>query len=132
MQMNELTFGGYVGRDAEDASTASGTRIVNFSLCHTEKAKREGDPDRVTWVRVKVFGGWCDTAANIRKGDNVVVRGKLVENKWKDKETGKERTSLEVIAFQLGVIQRDNRTTAPQTYQATPNLHAQDLDDVPF
>lgn len=106
MQTNDVTFAGYAGRDAEDRVTQGGTRIVTFPLCHTEKDNQ--GQDRSTWVRVKVFGGWCDAAATVTKGQNVVVKGKLNVENYTTKE-GVERTSVDIIAFAVGLLERQER-----------------------
>jgi single-strand DNA-binding protein len=105
VQVNDFVLAGFVGKDAEDRVTQGGTRIVSFPLCHTDKGK-DGRADTSTWVRVKTFGGWCDTAAAIRKGDNVMVKGKLNVSSYTDKD-GKERTSVEVIAHAVGLLVRE-------------------------
>ena len=103
MQINKLVFAGFVGKDATDHTTQSGTRIVSFSLCHTSKG-RNGGKDISTWVRVKVFGNWCDSAILIKKGDNVIVDGSLnVSDFLKD---GVKNTIVEMTANSLGVIKK--------------------------
>ncbi len=111
MLINDIIFAGFAGRDAEDRVTGGGTRIVTLSLCHTEK--KENREEVSTWVRVKVFGAWCDTAANVAKGDNVLVKGKLNVSQYTD-SSGKERTSVDIITHALGVIAREQRQTQGQ------------------
>lgn len=107
MQVNDLVFSGYAGKDAEDRVTRGGTRIVTFSLCHTEKPRQQGDEAVSTWVRVKVFGGWCDTAAKIRTGQNVFIKGKLNVSPYTD-GNGKERISVDVIVHALAILERSD------------------------
>src|SRR5687768_8340626 len=105
MLVNDIVFGGYAGKDAEDRTTKGGTRIVTLSVCHTEKARNDQSQDVTTWVRVKAFGGWADLAAKVQKGDNVVVKGKLNVSPYKDNE-GRERVSVDIVAHAIGVIAR--------------------------
>lgn len=110
MQLNELTFAGNAGRDAEERTTKLGVRIVSFSLCHTTKG-REGD--KSLWVTVKVFENpdrlgtkyLCDDAAKIKKGANVFVKGPISLHEFTNKD-GEKKTSLEMIANQVGVFER--------------------------
>jgi single stranded DNA-binding protein len=120
MQTNDITFAGNVGADAKERTFDSGTRIVTFPLCHSEK--REGK-ETATWVRVKVFGGWCDTASQIKKGENVVVKGKLNVETYKDKD-GVERTAVDIVAFSLGRI----ASSGPRPAASVP----QDDETIPF
>lgn len=144
MLLNELSFAGNAGADARDATTPSGTRVVTFSLCHNERGK-DGAQDRQTWVRVKVFGGWCDLAASVRKGDNIFVKGRLDVNAYTDKD-GNARTSVDVVAFVLGRIAREEQraqSSPPQgqrpaateqrtTHRAAPPPGQMDESDIPF
>lgn len=111
MQANEITFAGYAGRDAEEVTTSSGTRIVKFSLCHTEKRDNGGDVS--TWVTAVVFGNWCDLAAQVKKGDNVLVTGKLQVRTW-EKDGGGQGYSVEVVARALGIFRKDERRSGAQ------------------
>ncbi len=144
MLLNEITFAGNLGQDADDATLQSGTRIVSFSLCHNEKGK-DGRPDKQTWVRAKVFGNWCELAATFKKGDNVFIKGRLDINVYKDKN-GVERTSVDVIPFTLGRIEREQRGQDQQQQRSTqgqatrssaprnapPPSNDIDMEDIPF
>lgn len=92
MQLNEVYLAGFLGRDAEIFQTANGKLIVTLSLATTIKEK-------TSWFKVKVFEPWANSAKEFSKGDNVFVKGTISENKWTEKQTGKERTSLEILAF---------------------------------
>jgi single-strand DNA-binding protein len=121
MQHNEIYFAGYAGRDAEEITTASGVRIVKFSLCHTEKG-RDGRGDISTWLEIVTFGTWCDLAATVRKGNNVMVKGKLQIRDWETKE-GEMRQAMEVVTLTLGIFLRGERREAQQS--ARPSNSAQ-------
>ena len=142
MLLNEVTIAGNVGSDARDGATQNGTRVVTFSLAHNEKGK-DGRQDVTTWVRVKVFGGWCDFAASCKKGDNVFVKGKLNVQTYKDKN-GVERTSVDVIPFAMGRFDREgapraqgqgqgqNRGGGGQYGSGFGGDDTPGLDDIPF
>lgn len=122
MQMNELLIAGFVGRDAEDNTTKGGTRIVTFNVCHTVKGKN-GAKDVNTWVRAKVFGTWCDTAAGIKKGDNVLIKGPICLNEFTGKD-GTAKSSLEIIANTIGLLKKSEARSV-----AAP---VEDYSDIPF
>ena len=141
MLLNEITMAGNVGSDARDGTTQGGTRVVTFSLAHNEKG-RDGREDTVTWVRVKVFGIWCDLAAGFKKGDNVFVKGKLNVQSYEDKD-GNNRTSVDVIPFVLGRIAREEQAHASTQQRQAPRQQGKpksspppqgdmDMDDIPF
>lgn len=137
MQINEVIFAGNLGKDAELFVSQSGMSIVTLNVCHSyKKAYKEGEPI-TTWVTVKVFGNWAETAKNFKKGMNVIVKGTLSENKWKDKESGKDRSSLQINANQIGgIVQNEFKTnkTDPDEKLSPPgfDFKAPVFEDIPF
>lgn len=124
MQLNEIFFAGFVGQDPNDKTTANNLRIVDFNLCSTYKGKN-GSKDISTWVRVKVFGGWCDLASKVKKGDNVFVKGSLSINEYE--KDGIKKTSVEVIANSLSIIKKDDKDS-----HQVPKVEEIRLEDIPF
>ena len=54
------------------------------------------------WLTVSLWGPKAETAAKVlTKGARVSVWGTLVEHAWKDKESGEERSRLELHADHL-------------------------------
>lgn len=124
MQLNELYFAGHVGKDAESFTTKTGKQIVSFNLCHTIKGKN-GAKDATTWIRAKVFGAWCESAIQIKKGDNVFVKGTLQISEYtKDNE---KRTMVEVLANSISIMKKFER--AKETEYAPPE---EDYSHIPF
>ncbi len=114
MFLNEVKFAGFAGRDAEVKQTQSGAEYVRLQLGHTQKAKDSRYADETTWVDVEVYGGWCKTASDIKKGDNVFVAGPLKVRDYDDKETGKKRRFTSILAFQVAPIKQPPREPAPE------------------
>ena len=82
-----------------------GRGVVNFTLAQSDSRKLDNDNWETTakrYLRVNLWDTdphkWTDYLANLDKGTKLVVRGKLVTNKWQDKE-GNQRSQLEVQAF---------------------------------
>ena len=120
MQLNEITFAGFAGKDAVSNTTQSGTTYTVFSLCHTYKGKDKKETS--TWIQVSGFGNVAEWMIAIRKGDNVIVNGSLSVRNYTDKE-GKERTSVGVVAQTFGILQKP---------QAKSDNAAPSLDEIPF
>ena len=56
-----------------------------------------GDYEDTTFVDCVAFKAQAIVIAkHLSKGKQVIVRGTLIQNKWEDKETGKNRSKLEV------------------------------------
>lgn len=133
--MTENTWygAGTVGRDAEDKTFPSGSRVVSFSIAINTKAKGT-IPEKTTWVPIKAFGYNADNASSIKKGMNVFVKGPLCIDSYEGKD-GTKKQSTYVIANVLGVLERQARTekaefVPKQTEKITFNQ--EELDDIPF
>lgn len=137
MLINELTFAGNAGKDALDKTTSSGTRIVTFTLCHTQKAK-QGGADKSTWITVKAFSWSAESAAKIKKGMNVFVRGPLSIDEYTAKD-GSKKTSVCLIANSIGILEKGSPRAYEQASEQvveTPSIgflyNPDDLSDIPF
>jgi single-strand DNA-binding protein len=52
-----------------------------------------------TWIT----GRTAENAANLRKGDRLLVAGSVVTDSWADKQTGEIRYATRVLAQSVGV-----------------------------
>lgn len=85
--------------------TPNGRGVATFTLAQSDSRKNDADEWETTsnrYLRVSIWDNqrvtWTDALAGLDKGTKLVVRGKLVTNKWQDKE-GNTRSQLEVQAF---------------------------------
>ncbi len=102
--MNEdlITVVGALGADPT-LKTVNGERLAEFRLASTSQRK-EGDAYvdvRTNWFSVEAWGRFAEhVAASLRKGDLVVVVGKLKIEQW---ESGERRgTSVKIRADHIG------------------------------
>lgn len=123
--MNNWSFTGNLGKDAETRYTAGGEAIVNFSVA--VKAGY-GDKAITTWVRCSMFGKRGDAVAQyLVKGQLVGVTGEAALRGWKDKD-GVEKQSLEVRVNDLTLLGKSDGAK-PASAPAQP---AADFEDIPF
>jgi single-strand DNA-binding protein len=97
--VNRITLVGALGADAEYRSFQNGGGVVNLRVATSESWKdRDGQrQERTEWHTVAVFSKWLlDEAKQFRKGDRVMVEGKLQTRKWQD-QSGNDRYSTEVV-----------------------------------
>lgn len=87
---------GRLARDAEMRETRSGG-VLSFSLCAND---REGRPPQ--WLRVSYWGEDRERLAErLTKGSEAYVRGKMTLGTWTAKDTGEERASLQLTAYEV-------------------------------
>lgn len=121
--MNRVIIFGKLGKDPE-SKPAGTTTVCNFSIATREyiagKNGAEGK-EHTEWHSITAFGKTADTIAkHLRKGDSMLVSGKLQTQKWVDKD-GHERYTTKIIVqdFEFG----NNKSTATAT-QPTPSPSA--------
>ena len=104
--MNQVTLIGRLGRDPEIRATQSSKRVANLSIATSERYKKDGEWKEATeWHNVVVWGDVDAERLNeARKGDEVMVVGKLTTRKWQDKD-GKDCWKTEVVVqFPTGQV----------------------------
>lgn len=119
MSINRVIISGNAGRDPEVKYTTEGKAIASFSVA--VQGYKQGD---TSWVSVTLFDKAAEFAANyIRKGSLVLVDGRLKEETWDDRETGKKRSKIVLIG---------DRIEAPKAAQPGQGNTPEDYDDVVF
>ncbi len=98
--INKVIIVGNLGRDPEVRNTASGQKIVNFSVATSDiwKDKAGVKQERTEWHRIVVFSPvLADLAAKyLHKGSKVYIEGSLQTRKWTD-QSGQEKYTTEVV-----------------------------------
>lgn len=101
-----VTVVGNLGSDAEFRKTPKGTPVTSFNIANTPRKSVNGEwvNGDTTWFRVFVWNyDAAGTANTLRKGDKVLVTGRLQVSKYLTKE-GEERQSLEINADTVGAV----------------------------
>ena len=119
LHVNRATLLGRAGRNPDVRTLKGGGKAAAFSLATTEKwTDREGRPAEATeWHRVVVYGPAAAAVEKmLRKGDAVLVEGRIATRGFRDKE-GTDRTITEIVVAGpqgtvniLGARRRDSAT----------------------
>jgi single-strand DNA-binding protein len=98
--LNQVNLIGRLTRDPEQRSTANGTYIAKFGLAMSKKYRQDGiEKDEVTFVDVVCFGKLAEIVCDYtKKGRQVYVGGRLKFDTWQDKNTGLNRSKINIIA----------------------------------
>jgi single-strand DNA-binding protein len=115
---------GNLGSDPDLKFSKNNTAYCNFSLAYTPRKQVNGDwvDGETMWFKVVAFGTKAEAIADtFRKGDTVVVVGELAQSTYTDKE-GKEKTSLEITAKEVGLVAKLGKPKVEQfaSKEATP------------
>lgn len=128
---------GHVTRDIELRYTPKGTAVADISLAINRKTE---DKEETTFVDVTLWGRTAEVAHQYSgKGKPLFVEGRLQTDTWDDKETGKKRSKLKVVAeniqllgsSQKGVNSGQGSAQNQQTKQPQ-QAQVEVVDDIPF
>ena len=99
LNMNRATLLGHAGRDPEIRDLKKGGKAAVFTLATTEKwTNAEGRPGKATeWHRIVVYGPTVKAVeAMLKKGDRVMVEGRIATRAFTDRE-GNDRAVTEIV-----------------------------------
>lgn len=96
---------GRLTRDPEQRTTSSGKNIASFSIA----VDRGGSEDAADFFDVTAWEKLADLVMQyLQKGRRVLVQGRLRQDSWDDKETGKKRSRIEVTATDVTFLDGPN------------------------
>src|SRR3954462_2727395 len=102
LSLNKAIIGGYLGADPE-VREAGSKQVCEIRVATSERwgQGREAQ-ERTEWHRVVIWDENNITYADkfLRKGDPVIVEGRIQTRKWTDKD-GAERYTTEIVAQRL-------------------------------
>lgn len=146
MSASEITLIGNVTNDPELTFTTGGAAKVAFSLAvNYSWTDQSGEKqEKASFFNVIAWRQLAEDAANVvAKGKRVVVKGRLEQRSYEDKE-GKNRSVVEVVAEDIALsvralesVEWKVRTAsadagAPTTRKAQPKPKVAVADDEPF
>ena len=93
--INQVILMGRLTRDPEVRTTSTGKSIASFSIA----VDRGGQEDAADFFDVTAWEKLGELVSQyLSKGRRCLVQGRLRQDSWDDKETGKKRSKVEVVA----------------------------------
>lgn len=126
---------GNVGGDPELRYNQAGNPRTTFSVaCNRFRKGPDGEQIKETeWFRVTAFGRLAEVSSELlSRGRRVYVEGRFSSRVWQGQD-GEKRTSLEIVATDLVVL--DPRPQATVGAEAAPTGTTDDqseFEDLPF
>jgi single-strand DNA-binding protein len=103
--INNITISGNITRDPELRFTPGGNAVTTFSIAVNRRVQDKSSSDWIDDVDFFNVVAWFRLAENcaesLKKGDRVIVSGRLSQRSWEDKE-GVKKSFIEVVANNVG------------------------------
>lgn len=133
---NVIEVGNFTA-DPELRHTQSGTPVCSFTIANNRTWTNDGQKQQDTSFFNCVAWGKTGETINqyCRKGERIGIMGRLAQRTWQDKDTGKNRSTVEIVVEQFQFLSyRD-----PEKKQGKPaGIQGEDVtgkqqsfDDIP-
>ena len=140
--INQVILMGRLVRDPEQRTTTTGKTIASFSIA----VDRGGQEDAADFFNVTAWEKLGDLVIQyLAKGRRVLVQGRLRQDSWDDKETGKKQSRIEVTATDVtfldgpsgdggseGNSSSRSSNSSSSSNNASKDVVVQDIDDKPI
>lgn len=152
MYLNKVLLYGNLTRDPEMKATPSGTKVTTFGLATNRVYKDQAGAkqEKTEFHNIVVWGRQAETSAQyLKKGQGVMIEGRIETRSWDDKTTGEKKYRTEIVAEAVqfgpktgGATGGYNSAESP-TASTTKNVESLDtidygdtssvnVDDIPF
>lgn len=138
--INQVILMGRLTRDPELRTTPSGKSVCSFSLAVDRQFSQDDSADFFDVTAWDKLGDLVNQY--LSKGRRCLVQGRLRQDSWDDKETGKKRSRVEVVATDVTFLDGpagDSAGAAPKAAGPTSSskkksddVVIEDIDDKPI
>lgn len=136
---NKVIVVGNMTRDPELRYTPGGSAVCDIGIAVNEKYTDKSG-QRVENVHFFDITAWAKTAELVsqycKKGSSILVEGKLSQDRWDDKTSGKKMSKVKIVAERVQFLGSKNGQQGGQDQgqgQGSPEpLVAPDTEDIPF
>ena len=138
---NKVTLMGNLTRDVEMRTTPSGQSVANFSLAVSRSWKgQDGQTqEQTSFINCVAWGRAGEIIAQyVKKGDALLVSGRLDQRSWDDKESGQKRSTIEVNVEDFNFVggnRGGDNASAPASSPSSSkskDVVIEDIDDKPI
>ena len=101
MYLNKVYLIGNLTRDPELKSLPTGNKVTQFSIATNRVYKLENGTkqESTEYHNIVVFGRQAETSAQyLKKGQSVLIEGRIQTRSWDDAATGTKKYRTEIVA----------------------------------
>ena len=132
MSFAQVQIYGNLTRDPETRTTTGGLAVANFAVAVNRVRTKDGERvEEVTFIDCEAWGKTAEAISKyMTKGKPIMVRGRLRQDAWEDKNTGARRSKLIAVVDGFDFVgKKDDHLAAEGT---AANKGKDSYDDIPF
>lgn len=131
---NKTLLLGRLTSDPELRSTPQGKQVAGFTIAvdRQQSTQKEGEPttdffDVTAWEKLAEL-----VSQHLSKGSKVLVEGRLRQDSWEDKDTGKKRSKVVVVANDVTFLDPAGEAKPKDNVPTDIDDKPVDLSEIPF
>lgn len=137
---NKVILMGNLTRDVEIRTTPSGQNVANFSLAASRNWKGQDgqQQEQTSFINCVAWGKAGEIIAQyVKKGDALLVSGRLDQRSWDDKESGQKRSTVEVNVEDFNFVggrggDGGGSNPSSSSSSSSKDVVIEDIDDKPI
>lgn len=114
MAFNKVILMGNLTADPELRTTPSGQNLASFTIAvsRTWNNAQGERQEETSFINCTAWGKTGETIAKyVSKGRQLLVSGRLQQRTWQDKDTGKNRSAIDVVVEEFSFVSDGNRSS---------------------
>lgn len=139
MYLNKVLLYGNLTRDPEMKAMPNGNKVTTFSLATNRVYKDQAGAkqEQTEFHNIVVFGRPAETSAQyLKKGQGVMIEGRIQTRSWDDKTTGEKKYRTEIVAesVQFGAKLGGSASSynSSETPTSAPAKQVESLDTIDY
>jgi single-strand DNA-binding protein len=128
---NKVLLMGHMTRDPELRYTPKGKALAQFGMAVNRKWKAESgeQQEEVLFIDCTAWGRTAEVLNQYKKkGDPLMVDGRLKLDQWEDKQTGAKRSKISVVIETMQCLDRADGGERPERQPAPAKFEPSDND----
>jgi single-strand DNA-binding protein len=136
MYLNKAILIGNLTRDPELTAISSGQKVCKFGVATNRvwKDKNGAKQESVVFHNIVVWGRQAETSAQyLKKGQQVMVEGRIDTRSWDDKTSGEKKYRTEIVADRVQFGSKGSGGGAPSgNFAKTSTASASSEDAIEY
>jgi len=131
MYFNKVIIVGRLARNPEAYQLPSGSQVVHATIAYNRNYKDRNNQwkEETHYFEIKAFGKLAQRLIeNFRKGDLIIVEGRLSQDKWLDSQSGQPVSKVRIVALDIKLIMKGRQAIEPTT---PPPKEEEELEELP-